>query len=376
LIVLDITKYFGPSTGGIRTYLLEKAGYVAARDGLRQVAIVPGERDEVIESGHTRWHVLASPSVPIDRNYRFLWRLDHIRRIIRDERPDLIELGSPLLVPWLVRLATRPSPVPVAWFCHGNLPRIVAPPGLGGPSRLVQPLAWSYVRRVAAGCRVTLAASPSLAADLRAHRVGNVRQVALGVDLERFNPRRRAGAAATRRRYGLPDGPLVLYLGRRSREKQLHVPIRAWQQVGHRAGAALLLVGAGPGDSAGSPADRILCRPHLDDREAIADLLAAVDLYLAPGPAETFGLSALEALASGTPVLSVDHGGGADLVRASGAGALYPAGDPDGCAAAAVALLDRDLEALGTDARRFAERAGRWDQAFDGIFAAYREALA
>src|SRR6201991_4178047 len=42
---------------------------------------------------------------------------------------------------------------------------------------------------------------------------------------------------------------------------------------------------------------------HIADREELAALLATADVAIAPGPVETFGLAALEALASGTPVV-------------------------------------------------------------------------
>ena len=97
---------------------------------------------------------------------------------------------------------------------------------------------------------------------------------------------------------------------------------------------------------------------------------------VAPGPAETFGLSALEAMASGTAVLSVDRGAVAERIEASGAGALYATGDAGACAEAAVTLLRSDLRTLGMSARHHAERHHSWDSAFDGIFAAYRDLLA
>jgi alpha-1,6-mannosyltransferase len=115
--------------------------------------------------------------------------------------------------------------------------------------------------------------------------------------------------------------------------------------------------------------------PYQADREQLADLLAACDLYVAPGPAETFGLSALEAMASGLPVLSVDAGGVADRVRASGAGALYAPGDVHACIEAATSLLRGDLAALGRTARAFAERHHGYRQAFDQIFEVYRQIL-
>ena len=60
--VLDITEWFGSTSGGIRTYLLQKALYVAARPWLRQVLTVPGSRDAITEEDGVRMYRLQGPS--------------------------------------------------------------------------------------------------------------------------------------------------------------------------------------------------------------------------------------------------------------------------------------------------------------------------
>ena len=53
---------------------------------------------------------------------------------------------------------------------------------------------------------------------------------------------------------------------------------------------------------------------HLADRSSVAGLLASADVVMAPGPVETFGLAALEALACGTPVVAASTSAVAELV--------------------------------------------------------------
>ena len=62
--MLDITEFFGDTTGGVRTYLLEKAKYVQRDPALRQVLVVPGARDEILEAGGVRCYRLHGPSHP------------------------------------------------------------------------------------------------------------------------------------------------------------------------------------------------------------------------------------------------------------------------------------------------------------------------
>ena len=379
LSVLDITEYFSATSGGIRTYLLEKQRWVDRHPGTREVLVVPGSVDGVADGGGTRTYTRRGPRIPFNAPYRFLLSPGVVRRIVEHERPDLIEIGSHLVVPWVARAAGRRHAVPMVWFYHGHLPHLVAPDHRPGVvQRRLEAFAWAHVRRLASGCRAVLVASRHLAAELAAHGVASAVQVPLGVDLEHFHPRRRARGAELRRRLGIPEGRTALFAGRYAREKRLDTVLDAWGEVERRTGTRLVLVGDGPRERElrrHPYAGRVTWLPFERDREVFASLLAAVDLYLAPGPYETFGLSALEAMASGTPVLSVDRGGVAERVADSGAGATYPFNDPAGLAQRAIALLGDDLTPLGEQGRAFAEARHSWDAAFTAIFDVYRRVL-
>jgi len=170
-----------------------------------------------------------------------------------------------------------------------------------------------------------------------------------------------------------------MYVGRIAAEKDLDVLIRAWRHVARRTGTRLIIVGQGPAQKRlrmGPGGDQVIWLPYQRDRDHLADLYAAVDLAVAPGPAETFGLAALEAMASGNPVLSIDQGGVAETVTQSGAGMLYRSGDTAHLAEVAERLLDSDLRALGVRARLYAESHHGWDSVFDRLFAIYRRVIA
>jgi alpha-1,6-mannosyltransferase len=378
--VLDISEFFGETTGGVRTYLLQKARYVESRPELRQVLVVPGAHDTIHESSGVRCYQLHGPSIPTQKPYRFMLATQSTSRIVAHERPSLIEVGSAWCAPWLVHLATRDGDLPAVWFYHSNFPRVIAPwPEQAGLlRRRVSQFAWSYVRRLSRLVRATLAPSDFVAGELEREGVERIRRVALGVELERFHPRRRAYRAETRRLLALPNGPLALFVGRIAREKELDLLLRSWPEVQRRTGAHLVLVGNGPSRrrlqrQPGS--DRFVWLPFEADRERLADLMAAADLYVGPCSLETFGLSALEALASGTPVLSADRGGVAETVRRSGAGGLFASGDAGSLTDAAVQLLTGSLDQLGLQGRAYVEAHHGWNQVFDGLFSVYRSIL-
>ena len=377
--VLDISEYFADTSGGVRTYLLQKARYVESRPEFRQILVLPGAHDAVADLQGVRCYRLHGPLIPLQRTYRFMLATRSIARICKHERPEIIEVGSAYTVPWLVNRATAARDVPAVWFFHANLPRLVNPRGARGNfvRRLVGRAVSAYVRAISRTVRVTIASSDFVLDDLRRIGVERVAKVPLGVDLELFHPSRALRRTHVRAQHGLPDGPLAIYVGRFSREKNVHVMLRGWQDVASRTGATLVLVGMGPKEvrfrqMAGT---HVVFLPFQRDRAALADLYAAADFCITPGPNETFGLAALEAMASGIPVLACDRGGVAESVERSGAGLRYAADDAVAFAAAAMRMLEADLPSLGRIGRTYVETNHDWRMVFDRLFDVYRAVL-
>ena len=225
--VLDITEWFGSTSGGIRTYLLQKAQYVAARPWLRQVLTVPGSRDAITEEDGVRMYRLQGPPIPRQKPYRFMLATRSVAKIVRHEKPDIIEIGSPFIVPWIVRHATKNLDVPLICFYHSNLPRMFAPrAGRNGPARrAVYRASWSYMRRLDRLFPLTVVTSAFSANDLAREGITRIAKVPLGVDLERFTPLHREFAMQTRKKYGMPEGPLAGFVGRFASEKELADPL-------------------------------------------------------------------------------------------------------------------------------------------------------
>jgi glycosyltransferase involved in cell wall biosynthesis len=111
--------------------------------------------------------------------------------------------------------------------------------------------------------------------------------------------------------------------------------------------------------------------------DVVAPLLASADLFLLPSQFESFGLSALEALACGVPVVGSDTGGIPEVVRDGVTGVLRPVGDLDGMVRAGIAILGDSnrwramSEAAEADAR---ERFSR-DQVVAQYEALYADAV-
>ena len=125
--------------------------------------------------------------------------------------------------------------------------------------------------------------------------------------------------------------------------KRVRDVVRIYGRVAHEVPSVLVMVGDGPDrheaeeEAARLGVDRDVF--FLGKLDAVAPLLASADLFLLPTQSESFGLSALEALASGVPVIGSRAGGLPEVVRDGETGALCTVGDVDGMAAAASRLL-------------------------------------
>ncbi len=162
--ILDISEFFGETTGGVRTYLLEKARYVQRNPALRQVLVVPGAADEILEGSGVRCYRLRGAPIPTQKPYRFMLATRSTSRIVAHEQPDVIEVGSAWTAPWLIHLARRRVDVPAVWFYHSNFPRIIAPrpESAGWLRRSASAAAWRYVRRLARLVHTTIAPSETV----------------------------------------------------------------------------------------------------------------------------------------------------------------------------------------------------------------------
>jgi glycosyltransferase involved in cell wall biosynthesis len=88
----------------------------------------------------------------------------------------------------------------------------------------------------------------------------------------------------------------------------------------------------------------------------IRDYLSVADLFLLPSQSESFGLSALEAMACEVPVIATRVGGVPEVIEEDGCGYMFEVGDVNGMAEAALRVLsdDSERERLGKRGREIA----------------------
>jgi alpha-1,6-mannosyltransferase len=190
----------------------------------------------------------------------------------------------------------------------------------------------------------------------------------LGIDSRVFQPAgegERLGETL-REHLGLdPETRLLVYAGRFTPEKKLHVLIEAVRKLGERY--HLVLVGSG--DPLPHAAN-VTIVPFERDQRQLARLLASCDLLVHPGDCETFGLIVLEAMACGLPVVGTNRGGVAELVDRE-TGILAEPDNVDSLAGAIEAIYFRDMARMGQAARRKAAERYDWDEILPQVLGRY-----
>jgi glycosyltransferase involved in cell wall biosynthesis len=216
--------------------------------------------------------------------------------------------------------------------------------------------------------------------------------IANGVDVERFRPAEAEERLALRRRLGLPAGPMAVYTGRLVTYKGLPMLLRVWESLREETAATLVLVGEGGADVHACEAElRAFTASHRLESSVrfagpvanVEDYLRSADLFVFPTTDEAFGLSLVEAMACGLPVVSTAVGGIGDFLVDGENGIVVPAGDEEAlrCALRRAIGGGSEVDAIGRAARetavsRFSHHAvaDEWVRLFESI-ASPRSAL-
>jgi len=176
------------------------------------------------------------------------------------------------------------------------------------------------------------------------------------IDLSVYG-RGRSGHHLERSTYARPDQKILLHVSNFRPVKRVVDVVRIFERVSREVPSVLLMVGEGPERAS---AQTLAKRLGLQDRvrflgrqDRIEELSALADVFLLPSELESFGLTALEAMACEVPVIGSDAGGMPEVVKHAETGFLLPVGDIEGMAARTIEILkdDEHRRALGQAGR-------------------------
>lgn len=302
--IVHIANFYGPSSGGIKTTLHELGrGYL--KYGHEFIYIVPGPRYIKEQTPFGLKISLPSFTLPASGGYQIIRSNKQLLNLLEFLNPDRVEVSDRFTLLKVGRWAKQHKVASLV-FSHETLNGLVKKYAPLIPEFVRNKFVNWHNRKLAATFDTVIATTDFAAAEFVRIKTTNLRKVALGVDLVGFRPENRDPKL---RKELLKDADyLLVHCGRMSPEKE---PARSVQAVSELVKAGvnvrLIIVGGGPlwnkirKQSLGLPIEML---GYVASREKVASYLAAADIAIAPGPLETFCLSALESLASGTPVVA------------------------------------------------------------------------
>jgi phosphatidylinositol alpha-mannosyltransferase len=357
-----VTEYYYPHLGGVCEHV-----HYFAREARRR-----GHHVDIITSNlrgaEPAPHVIrVGRSVPVFCNGSLAritvgLRLRHeLRNTLRNGGYDLVHVHAPLS-PTLPMMAIEEAEVPVVGTLHTYFERSVAYRAFTG-----------HFQKLLNRLDAVIAVSPTAAEAHARYFDADWRIIPNGIDLKTFRPGVPRPAAIRR------DIPSVLFLGRLDPRNGLATLIRSFRLLRERRRQAqLVVVGDGP------------LRSHYhrlaQDNSAITFVGAIRDerpgyyahsqLYACPSVKASFGITLLESMASGTPVICSDIPGFRDVVVHEREALMTPCDDEAALADAIERLLDDDaLRARLGSAGRTQARRYAWPQVTDDVLALYAKLL-
>jgi glycosyltransferase involved in cell wall biosynthesis len=383
--------------GGMQQHTVDlAAGLVRAGHEVDVITARHPNGDEIAERDGVRWHFVDGPPRHMDRRWRTESR-DRFLRLHAGQRFDVVHgEGSSALE--LLRSNVHKR-VPVVTLFHGNFLGL-ARAGLrraassGRPRPALSELSgvvWLCGQHFPHGnwyrfraCEAMVVSRQQLLDTRRSHLLerDRVHVVPNGIDTRVFQPVDRAEA---RRELGLPGGPLLVSVGRLSREKGVHHAIDAVARLrGRGCDASLVVVGDGAERHA---LERLADDLKVQDRTffvgaqpipAVARYLGAADIFVFPTERdEAAPLVLPQAMACGLPVVASRIGGIEEVMeRPEPPGILVPPGNRNALTETVERLVaDADARArLGACALRLARAEYSVEVMVERTVAVYRTA--
>jgi glycosyltransferase involved in cell wall biosynthesis len=336
-----VTETFPPEVNGVAMTF----GIIAEELGRRgnHITVYRPRIKESIECPRNSYlRIIAMPGfgVPGYREIRMGFpAAGKLRGIWCKERPDLVHVVTEGPLGASAISAARTLGIPVTSSFHTNFHSYTGHYGFRPLNRLIL---W-WLRRVHNRSVRTFVPTTALSNELKSSGFERLGLLSRGVDLGKFNPRRRS--QELRDRWGAKDGKsVVLHVGRMAPEKNYPLLFRCFD-VMKQVNPSLLFVLAGEG-----PLRKSLIREHPEyfflgflSREEIGNVFASADLYIHASSTETFGNVLTEAMASGLAIAGFDYAAARQFITDGENGLTVPLGDEYGLLEASKRLASDPL---------------------------------
>jgi len=384
--LLDCNNFWSPSGGGVRRYHLEKMDYYKSRTDVEYVFIMHDKDTYTEQIGeYTYIEHLKVPKVMGNWEYRYLLKKGPIEPLILKHQQDVIEVGSPYFMPKIINKIKRRNQLSskVFGFWHADFPVTYvkrffenAPFDLAVKAEAA---AWRFARKHYNQMDGVIVASEVILERMSANRLENLHFAPLGVNNELFNPNKQNTALISELKAGNQDRLILFFPHRLSKEKGLHTLLKAYEILMDliEIPPALVIAGTGPYqnlvEEAAKKFEHVQFKGFIKSKLEMAEYYASADLGFALSSWETFGLSLVEALSSGMPLIAAGDGAAREHVEKSKAGMILNKVTPENLVNAILQFSKMNTHDLSAKARRYADDLS-WRHCFDLQLKIYQEA--
>ncbi|HVI42725.1 MAG TPA: glycosyltransferase family 1 protein [Anaerovoracaceae bacterium] len=236
---------------------------------------------------------------------------------------------------------------------------------------------WDYLKWFHNQNSITLCPSHEAQKLLKQHDIGNTGIFSRGIDMQKFHPAYRNDSL--RRKLGVEKKIAFLYVGRVSFEKDLDILCESYKKVKENYGdnIGLIITGDGPyleKCKNAFPADTIFTGFKKDTE--LSGIYASADIFICPSSTETFGNVALEAMASGLPVIGADAGGLKEIITHRRNGLKFKTRETSELVNCMIELIENTSlrESLKINGIHFSKNRS-WDKIINSLINIYEDVI-
>lgn len=334
--IVFFSDTFLPQTNGVVTYVIE-AGLQLKKLGHRILFVVPKEiKKSQIPDGFSPKDFCFAPSIPADvfyPNWRIALSYSYgIDRAIAKFKPDILHIHIPLTISMGGILAAKRFNKPLVGTYHTFISseEMFKMIGItkGKGTRVLKKLSWEYSNLFYNRCDIVLAPTEKIASILKKNGIKkSITILREGINFHAMKILTNDEKKIFKKKYQLENKKIILYVGRLSREKNLPLLLQVLALIHKKhSNIHLLIVGDGPqkkelmktAEKLGIE-NAVTFTGTIPRKKILSDgIYSACDLFLTASKFETFGLTVLEAMGSGLPIITVESQGASELIEGNG----------------------------------------------------------